>query len=107
MPNVTYVQCDGSAETAAVEIGTSVMLGAVMNGVAGIVAECGGAASCATCHVYVDEVWVSRLAEPDEDETAMLDCTASERRPSSRLSCQLKMTSDLDGLVVHVPESQS
>lgn len=107
MPKVTYVQSDGTADTVEVERGQSVMQAALMTGISGIVAECGGAASCATCHVYVDDPWVERLPSPDEDENAMLDCTASERRPNSRLSCQLRVTSQLDGLVVHIPETQS
>lgn len=107
MPKVTYVHRDGGSSTAEIECGQSVMQAALINGIGGIVAECGGAASCATCHVYVDDHWVALLPPPDEDENAMLECTASERRPNSRLSCQIEMSSELDGLVVHIPETQS
>jgi 2Fe-2S ferredoxin len=75
-------------------------------GVPGIVAECGGSAMCATCHVYVDPGWVDRLPEPLANELEMLECTASERLPNSRLSCQLKLSAALDGITLRIPEHQ-
>lgn len=75
-------------------------------GEAGIVAECGGSAMCATCHVYVADDWAGRLPAPLANELEMLECTAAQRAPSSRLSCQIKLTAALDGLVVRLPERQ-
>lgn len=106
MPHVTYIQPNGSRAIVEGQFGVSLMQIAVYNGVSGILADCGGAASCATCHIYLDESWVSRVPAASEDEDEMLDCTASERRPTSRLSCQIEFSADLDGLVVHVPERQ-
>jgi 2Fe-2S ferredoxin len=103
---VTYVHPDGARETLEVEPGTRVMQAAVANDVDGIVAECGGNLMCATCHVYVDEDWADRLPAISRDEDEMLEAAASERRPTSRLSCQLPLTDELDGLVVHLPETQ-
>ena len=105
MPNVTYVQPDGSQRTVAAAAGSSVMEAAIDNDIAGIVAECGGACSCATCHVYVDPAWTGRLAAVDSQEDGMLDCVF-DRQASSRLSCQIELTDELDGLIVHVPEEQ-
>ncbi len=101
MPTVVYVQPDGTREEIEVPVGYSVMEGATMNGVAGIVAECGGACSCATCHAYVEPAWTDRLPEMDDLEDAMLD-SANERRETSRLTCQLSVTEELDGLTVTV-----
>lgn len=106
MPTVTYVNPDGSREDVAVAEGASVMQGAIRNGIEGIVAECGGNAMCATCHVYVDEDQLLLLPEITEEEDALLDGTASERRPNSRLSCQIPVTAALDGLVVQLPDRQ-
>ena len=69
-------------------------------------AECGGSAMCATCHVYVDPVWADRLPAPQANELELLDCTATERLPTSRLSCQIKLTAALQGLVLRIPERQ-
>ncbi len=104
--NVTYISQAGDTRQIAVPVGDSVMEGAIKNGIDGIVAECGGACMCATCHVYVDEPFLAKLNPMDETEAEMLNATASERRPNSRLSCQLKVTPALDGLVVHTPETQ-
>jgi 2Fe-2S ferredoxin len=106
MPTVTYIHPDGTEEQADVDAGTSVMMGAVTQDIDGIVAECGGSLMCATCHVYVDEAFADRLPErmPDEDE--MLEAAASERTEHSRLSCQIVVTEELDGLVVRLPETQ-
>jgi 2Fe-2S ferredoxin len=106
MPKITYVHPDGAREELDVPVGTSVMRAAVMNGIDGIVAECGGEMMCATCHVYVAEDQLARTPKMSEEEAAMLEFTASERRPNSRLSCQLTVTPELDGLVVYLPETQ-
>lgn len=107
MPTVRYIHFDNSEQTVDAPAGTSVMQAAIVNGIPGILAECGGAASCATCHVYVDEAWTERCGPPGDDENEMLECTASQRQPNSRLSCQIELSSDLDGLVVRTPERQS
>lgn len=106
MPNVTLIAVDGTQTSLDVALGESLMLAATQNGVAGIAGDCGGVLSCATCHVYVDEPYLSRLPTADRDEQAMLDFTAAERFPDSRLCCQIKMTQELDGLVVRLPASQ-
>ena len=106
MPSITYVHPDGAREVLDVPVGTSVMRAAILNGVDGIVAECGGEMMCATCHVYVEEPYLGRTPSQSDDERAMLEFTASERRPNSRLSCQLVVTPEMDGLVVHLPETQ-
>jgi ferredoxin, 2Fe-2S len=105
MPKVTFIQPDGAKQTVEIPPGWSVMEGAVRNNVPGIDADCGGACACATCHVQVEPEWQGKLPEKSEIEETMLDF-AIEPTPSSRLSCQLRMTSDLDGLVVRVPPSQ-
>lgn len=107
MPSVTYVSYDGKSTTLDVPVGTSVMQAAVLHGVDGIVAECGGSCMCATCHVFVREEYLSKLPEMELGEDAMLDGAASPRRPNSRLSCQLVMTPAMDGLVVDMPETQT
>ena len=105
MPKITYIAFDGTETTVDAKEGMSVMQTAVNNGVDGIVAECGGACSCATCHVYVDEGWFDKLPEAQAMEKEMLDFVMSPE-PTSRLSCQIKVTGELDGLVVRTPESQ-
>ena len=105
MPKITYIAFDGTETTVDAKEGMSVMQTAVNNGVDGIVAECGGACSCATCHVYVDEGWFDKLPEAMAMEKEMLDFVMSPE-PTSRLSCQIKVTAQLDGLVVKTPESQ-
>ena len=105
MPKITYIAFDGTETTVDAKEGMSVMQTAVNNGVDGIVAECGGACSCATCHVYVDEGWFDKLPEAMAMEKEMLDFVMSPE-PTSRLSCQIKVTAELDGLVVKTPESQ-
>jgi 2Fe-2S ferredoxin len=106
MPTITFIRADGRNERVEAEIGESAMRAAVVHGVDGIVAECGGSALCATCHVYVDDKWISRLAAVGDDEDALLDGTASERQTNSRLSCQITITPELDGLVLRLPERQ-
>jgi 2Fe-2S ferredoxin len=105
MPTITYVQFDGREQVLDVAPGMSVMQGATANNVRGIIAECGGACSCATCHVYVDPAWLGKLGEPDANETALLE-EVCDARPNSRLSCQITVTAELDGLVVRLPEKQ-
>lgn len=106
MPKITYVQPDGERQSISVAPGATVMLTAVANGIAGIVAECGGAAMCATCHVYLDEASQSLVPPVSEVENEMLESAASGRRENSRLSCQLVVDAGMDELVVHIPSHQ-
>ncbi len=106
MPDLVFIQPDGSEQGFEAPEGISAMQAATGFGVPGIVADCGGQAICATCHVYVDPAWAARLPAPGADELAMLDCTAAERRPTSRLACQIRLDASLQGLVLHVPEFQ-
>jgi 2Fe-2S ferredoxin len=105
MPKIIYIEHDGKKRTVDAPVGTTVMENAIKNGVPGIVAECGGACSCATCHVHVDEAWKEKVGPPSPMEEDMLDF-AFDVRPTSRLSCQIKVTDELDGLVVHTPAQQ-
>ena len=104
MPRVVYIEDDGTHVEVDVEEGYSVMEGAIMNGVEGIEAECGGACSCATCHCYIPEEWWDKLPKMDVIEDSMLEA-ATERRSNSRLTCQIPMTDELDGLVLEVAPS--
>ncbi len=106
MTKLTIVAHDGVKFDIDAENGSTVMENAIRNAVPGIDAECGGACACATCHVYVDEAWTEKVGSPDVMEEDMLDF-AYDVRPTSRLSCQIKVSSDLDGLVVQVPERQA
>ncbi len=106
MPKVTYVDPDGTELEVDADAGTSVMMAAVNADIDGIVAECGGSLMCATCHVYVDDAFADRLPEMSADEDEMLEAAASERLPTSRLSCQIELSDELDGLVVRLPETQ-
>ncbi|MDP3165275.1 MAG: 2Fe-2S iron-sulfur cluster-binding protein [Hydrogenophaga sp.] len=106
MVDVTLIDAGGLSRTLQVPEGQSLMQAAVSAGVRGIVGECGGSAMCATCHVYVDEAFADRLPAPLETELEMLECTAGERLPNSRLGCQIKLSTALDGLVVRLPERQ-
>jgi ferredoxin, 2Fe-2S len=107
MPNVTYVEHDGTAHTIELMVGESIMRGAVDNEVPGIDADCGGACACATCHIYLDPLWLDLLGTPKfgSQEAGMLSF-AAVTQPNSRLSCQIKMTEILDGLTVRMPEGQ-
>jgi ferredoxin, 2Fe-2S len=105
MVKITYVDSDGTARTVEAEEGSTVMENAVRNGVPGIEAECGGACACATCHVYVDEAWKDVVGAPESMEEDMLDF-AYDVRPNSRLSCQIRVRAELDGLVVQTPARQ-
>jgi 2Fe-2S ferredoxin len=107
MPRVTYIAEDGKETTLDVPVGTSVMQAAILNGVDGIVAECGGSCMCATCHVYVRDDQLSLVPKLGADEEAMLEGTASPRRTNSRLSCQLVVSPEMEGLVVYLPETQT
>lgn len=107
MPRVMYISHDGKETALDIEVGTSVMQAAVFNGVDGIVAECGGSCMCATCHVYVREDQLGLCPPLETDEDAMLEGTASPRLPNSRLSCQLVVSEQMDGLVVTLPETQT
>lgn len=106
MPKLTFIHHDNRTETVDAADGDSAMLAALTNGIDGIVAECGGGAVCATCHVYVDELWLDRLQPLDGGQDDLLDGVASDRLTTSRLSCQIKMTAELDGLVLRLPERQ-
>jgi 2Fe-2S ferredoxin len=106
VPKVTFRQPSGESQTVQADSDVSLMSAAFNNSVDGIVAECGGHAMCATCHVYVDLEWLSRLPGMDEVEDELLDDAASPRSDRSRLSCQLVLTDDMDGIVVEIPESQ-
>ncbi len=105
MTKITYIEQNGTSHETEADTGATVMETAIRNGVPGIVAECGGACTCATCHVYVDDAWTDVVGEPSAMEEDMLDF-AYDVRPTSRLSCQIKVRDELDGLVVHVPEKQ-
>jgi len=105
MPKITYIQFDGAEQTVEVRKGLSVMEGAIKNNVPGIDADCGGACACATCHVYVDEAWRAKTGSASAMEESMLDF-AQNVAPNSRLSCQIRVTDDLDGLIVRLPEEQ-
>jgi 2Fe-2S ferredoxin len=106
MVKITYIDAHGTARTIDAEIGATVMETAIKNDVPGIEAECGGACACATCHVYVDEAWRDKVGGPSPMEEDMLDF-GYDVRESSRLSCQIKVSEELDGLVVHTPERQA
>jgi 2Fe-2S ferredoxin len=106
MPTIKYILQDGSEHQVNVETGSSVMQGALDNMIEGIEAECGGFCSCATCHCYVDEPWLDKLSEPSDAEKEMLEFTF-DPMPNSRLSCQITVTDELDGLIVRLPEEQS
>lgn len=101
---VTWKLPDGGEKTAQVENGTSMMQAAVDNNVPGIIGECGGTLSCATCHVYVDDAWADQTGDADDFEDSMLDVAEAERRATSRLSCQIEADDALDGLVLIVPQ---
>ena len=101
MPKIVYIEADGTRKELEVEVGYTVMEGATMNGVEGVEAECGGACACATCHVYVDESWVLKIPEMDGMEDSMLEA-AVDRKDNSRLTCQIEVTEELDGLIVTV-----
>jgi len=106
MPNITYIEPSGQAVTLSLPTGWNLMQGATANGVDGILGECGGSCACATCHCYVDPSHLGELPPPSEGELAMLTNVSSERRPNSRLACQIKVSEALEGLVVTLPPTQ-
>jgi len=105
MPKITYIEHDGTVHTVEAELGSTVMETALKNDVLSIVAECGGGCTCATCMVYVDDAWTAAVGPPSAEEEEQLD-SAFEVKPSSRLSCQIKVTDALDGLIVRTPAYQ-
>ncbi|MEW2395564.1 2Fe-2S iron-sulfur cluster-binding protein [Streptomyces sp. NPDC046862] len=106
MPKITFIEDGGTEHVVEANTGESVMQAAMDNLVPGIVAECGGYANCATCHVYIAPAWADKLPAPEEMEEAMIEA-AFDVRPTSRLSCQVQVTEDTDGLVVRLPASQT
>ena len=106
MPKINYKDNQGNLKTIAVENGLSVMEGAIQNAISGIDADCGGSMACATCHVYVEEKWLDKLPKPEDAEVDMIDM-AYEPKKNSRLSCQLIVSDELEGLTVTTPEKQS
>ena len=106
MPKITYKDFQGNSKTIEVENGLTVMEGAIQNNIPGIDADCGGSMACATCHVYVEEKWLNKLPKAEDAEVDMIDM-AYDPKKNSRLSCQLIVTNELDGLIVTTPEKQS
>lgn len=105
MPTITFIDVDENEHRLRAEVGQSVMQVALFASVPGITADCGGACSCATCHAYVDEAWLGRLPAPEGQEKDMLEY-ADARQSNSRLTCQLSVTDEMDGLVLRLPEPQ-
>ncbi len=106
MAKITFIDYGGTARTIEADVGSTVMETAIKNDVPGIEAECGGACACATCHVYIEDAWREKLAGRRRWEEDMLDF-GYDVKPNSRLSCQIKVTDELDGLVVRTPERQA
>ena len=106
MAKITFIDSGGTERLVEAKLGSTVMEAAIRNSIPGIEAECGGACSCATCHVYVDEAWIALVGKPQAMEEDMLDF-AFEARPNSRLSCQIKLSESLDGIVIHTPAKQA
>ena len=106
MPKIIFVGADGAAREITASADQSIMEAALAAGVPGIVAECNGAAACATCHCYFDPAYAGYIGEIGEHESEMLDFAASERTAESRLSCQVRITSEMDGMTVRVPSVQ-
>jgi len=106
MPKITYIDNSGNSKTVNVSSGLSVMEGAIQNNIPGIDADCGGSMACATCHVYVQERWLGKLNKAEDGEQDMLDM-AFEPKKNSRLSCQILISEEIDGLVVTTPEKQT
>ncbi len=106
MAKITYIDQQGNSKTIDVDNGLSVMEGAIQNNIPGIDADCGGSMACATCHVYVEEKWLDKLSKPEDGEIDMIDM-AFEPKKNSRLSCQLIVSDELDGLKVTTPKKQS
>lgn len=107
MVKVTYIEDSGEETELEIQEGWSLMQAAVSNGVEGIEAECGGSCCCATCHCYIDEAHIDKLEAPNDNELGMLEETVAERKSNSRLACQIKVTPQMNGMVVRLPETQS
>ena len=105
MPRITFIEHNGKEHHIEANVGQSLMQVAVNNGVTGILADCGGNRACATCHVYVDGAWIDKIAPAEKAEQEMVECTLHTRE-NSRLSCQITVTPQLDGLVLRLPQSQ-
>ena len=103
MPTLNFIHADARVETVSAQSGDSAMVAATRHGVAEIVGECGGNAMCATCHVYVDEKWLQCLPSISDEEDGLLYGTAAPRQPNSRLSCQIRITPELDGIIFRLP----
>lgn len=106
MANITYIDASGQSTTIDLLDGWNLMQGATANGIDGILGECGGSCACATCHCYIQEERAGELPAPTDNELAMLDNVSAQRRPNSRLACQIKSTPALEGLLVYLPDSQ-
>jgi len=106
MPKISFIDSSGNAAEVDAKAGLTLMEIAVDNNITGIVAECGGACACATCHAYIDDAWLAKLPVMDDMEDAMLD-SALDRRPNSRLSCQIEISDDLDGLSLTVADNEA
>ncbi|MGR8921671.1 MAG: 2Fe-2S iron-sulfur cluster-binding protein [Gammaproteobacteria bacterium] len=104
MPKITYIDINGKRHDCDVATGVSVMEGAIQNGIDGILAICGGSCACSTCHSYIDEAWMETVGQPDEIEDSTLEL-ALDRKPNSRLTCQIEVTDAMDGLVVQVAQN--
>ena len=106
MPKITYKDYQGDSKTIEIENGLSVMEGAIQNEIPGIDADCGGSMACATCHVYVDDKWFNKIPKAEDAEVDMIDM-AFEPKKNSRLSCQIIISDELDGLIINIPSKQS
>lgn len=106
MPQITYIENNGTEHQIELPLGATLMEGAVQNDIKGIVAECGGSCMCATCHVYIDEQFLNLLPEMEEEEDEMLEGVTAERKENSRLGCQVRVSKQLDGVIVRIPEKQ-
>lgn len=106
MPKITFIENNGTQYEIDGSVGDSLMMVAVNSGVEAIIAECGGACACATCHCFIEPEWMKRVGGPNEMESPMLDMTASPRQKNSRLSCQINLSVEHDGMVVRLPEEQ-
>lgn len=105
MPEITFIEPDGNERTVKAEVGVSLMEVAIANGVRGIDADCGGSCSCATCHGYIAEAWMEKIEPADYGEISMLDFVF-DKMDNSRLTCQIKVTPEMDGMLITLPESQ-
>ncbi len=106
MPKIKYIDCKGNSKTIEVDNGMTVMEGAVQNNISGIDADCGGSMACATCHVYVEESWFNKIPKAEDAENDMIDMAYNPKK-NSRLSCQIIVSDELDGLIVTTPEKQT